>query len=111
MSDATRAALTSVLRPDERVTSTAAAVGCTLVLTDQQFHLVRDGVEFRPRTGIQSWVLDRSLTVRMTPIRQSTGRLIIARAGQTASVFLTSAHAPSIEALLADIRRHIYRKP
>jgi hypothetical protein len=47
----------------------------------------------------------------MTPIRQSTGRLIIAHAGQTASVFLTAAHAPSIEALLADIRRHIYREP
>ena len=108
LSEATRAALASVLGPTERVTRAAAAVGCTLVLTDQHLHLVRDGVEFRPRSGIQSWVLDRSLTVRLTPVRQSTGRLIVARAGQTASVFLTAAHAPWVEALLAEIRSRIY---
>lgn len=86
----------------------APAIGCTFVLTNEHLHLVRDGVAFRPRTGIQTWVLDRSLTVRMTPVRQSTGRLIVGRLGHDASIFLTAAHAPEVEALLAEIRRRIY---
>ena len=80
----------------------------TLVLTDTRLHLVRDGVNYRPRTGIQSSVLDRSLTIRMTPVRQRTGRLIVARLGHNASVFLTAAHASDVEALLAELRRRIY---
>lgn len=107
-SDATRSALQPILDPTEQVTHVAAAVGCTLVLTDTRLHLVRDGVNYRPRTGIQSWVLDRSLTIRMTPVRQRTGRLIVARLGHNASVFLTAAHASDVEALLAELRRRIY---
>lgn len=108
LSDATRTALAPVLGPTEHVTRAAAAVGCTLVLTDRQLHLVRDGVNFRPRTGVRSWELDRSLSVRMAPARGSSGRLIVERAGRSVSVFLTAAHALEIEELLAEIRRRIY---
>ena len=44
----------------------------------------------------------------MTPVRQRTGRLIVARLGHNASVFLTAAHASDVEALLAELRRRIY---
>ncbi len=108
LSDETRTALAPVLSDCERVTRVAGAVGCTLILTDQNLHLVRDGVNFRPRTGIQSWVLDRALSVRTTPVKRSTGRLVVEREGRTASVFLTANHAPEVEALLAEVRRHIY---
>ncbi|MEO8437969.1 MAG: hypothetical protein ABI562_05880 [Chloroflexota bacterium] len=108
MSETTRAALAPVLDPTERVTSVAAAVGCTLVLTDRQLHVVRDGADFRPRSGIQSWNLDRGLTVRRTPVRKGTGRLIIERSGQKASIFLTAEQIPGAEALLAEILRRIH---
>jgi hypothetical protein len=110
LSEDTRAALAPVLGPDERVVRVAAAVGCTLVLTEENLHLVRDGVAYRPRTGIQSWVLDRSLTIRLTPVRQSTGRLIVGRLGHNASIFLTAAHAQDVEELLAEVRRRIYKE-
>lgn len=108
MSETTRAALAPVLDPTERVTSVAAAVGCTLVLTDRQLHVVRDGADFRPRSGIRSWALDRGLTVRRTPVRQGTGRLVIEHSGRTASIFLTADQMPGAEALVAEVRRRIH---
>ena len=86
-----------------------AAVGCTLVLTDRQLLLVRDGHSFRPRSGIQRWVVDRSLSVRLGPVRQTTGQLAIECRGRTSSVFLTHAEIPAVDALVAEIRRRIYR--
>ena len=108
LSDATRTALRAVLGPTEEVTRVAPAVGCTLVLTDRSLHLVRDGVNFRPRTGIQSWQLDRSLIVRLAPAREGAGRLIVERAGRSVSVFLTPAYLAGIEDLVAETRRRIY---
>ena len=72
----------------------APAVGCTLVLTDRQLLLVRDGHSFRPRSGIQRWVVDRSLSVRLGPVRQTTGQLAIECCGRTASVFLHRRRHP-----------------
>ena len=88
LSDAALSALAPVLAPSEVVAMVAPAVGCTLVLTDRQLLLVRDGHSFRPRSGIQRWVVDRSLSVRLGPVRQTTGQLAIECRGRTASVFL-----------------------
>jgi len=88
----------------------APAVGCTLILTDRQLLLVRDGVSYRPRSGIQSWVVDRTLSVRLGPVRQTTGQLAIECRGRTASVFLTRAHIPGADALVAEVRRRIYHQ-
>jgi hypothetical protein len=110
LSDAALTALAPVLGPTERVAMVAPAVGCTLVLTDRQLLLVRDGVSYRPRSGVQSWVVDRSLSVRLGPIRRTTGQLAIERGGRTASVFLTQAHIPAVDALVAEVRSRIYRK-
>ena len=88
----------------------APAVGCTLVLTDRQLLLVRDGVSYRPRSGIQAWVVDRSLSIRLGPVRRTTGQLAIECCGRTASVFLTRAHIPQVDALVAEVRRRIYRQ-
>jgi hypothetical protein len=110
LSDDALTALAPVLAPTERVSMVAPAVGCTLVLTDRQLLLVRDGVSYRPRSGVQSWVVDKSLSVRLGPVRRTTGRLAIARGGRTASVFLTQAHIPAVDALVAEIRSRIYHK-
>ena len=53
-----------VLQRSEEVLESATAVGCTLVLTDRRLMLVREGTQHRPRTGVQTWTLDRTLTIR-----------------------------------------------
>jgi hypothetical protein len=107
---ATLSALAPVLAPTEQVAMVAPAVGCTLVLTDRQLLLVRDGSSYRPRSGVQSWVVDRTLSVRLGPVRQTTGQLAIECSGRTASVFLTQANIPGVDALVAEVRRRIYGK-
>jgi hypothetical protein len=110
LSDAARTALAPVLGPSEEVSLVAPAVGCTLVLTDRQLLLVRDGVSYRPKSGVQSWVVDRSLSVRLGPIRRTTGQLAIECGGRTASVFVAKAHMHEVDSLVAEIRRRIYRR-
>ncbi|OGO55929.1 MAG: hypothetical protein A2Z32_09005 [Chloroflexi bacterium RBG_16_69_14] len=110
LSDAALTALGPVLDPAERVAMVAPAVGCTLVLTDRQLLLVRDGVGYRPRSGVQSWIVDRSVSMRLGPVRRTTGQLTIKGQGHTASVFLTQAHIPDVDALVAEVRSRIYRK-
>lgn len=107
-SEAARTALASVLEPSERMMRVVAAVGCTLVLTDRHLVLVRDGFSYRPRTGVQSWPLDRGLNLRLAQVRHNTGRLVIERAEQSASVFLTAASMGEARALVAETRQRIY---
>jgi hypothetical protein len=106
--EATRAALRPLLDADEEVVRYVQAVGCALVLTERTLILVREGLNYRPRTGVQSWPLDRQLTVRTLPVRRRTGRVTIDRSGQTASVFVVEEHWGDAEALVAELRRRIY---
>lgn len=102
-----RTALAPVLDPTEHVVRIATAVGCTLVLTEHHLLLVRDGVQYRPRSGIRSWPLERGLTVRLSP-RGNTGRLVIEFDHATASVFLMPGQMESIRALVAEARERIF---
>lgn len=106
--EATRAALRPILDPSEQVIHYVKAVGCALVLTGRTLFLVREGLNYRPRSGVQSWPLDRLLTVRAMPVKRRTGRLSIERTGQTASVFVTEDHWREAETLIAELRRRIY---
>ncbi len=108
--DPVRSALMSALDRSERVTWLAEAVGCTLVLTDQRLMLVRDGTQFRPKSGIQTWALDRSLTIRLTSGRERV-RLMIECCGRAVSVFVASIHAAAMTRLVAEARQRIYAEP
>lgn len=109
--EATRAALRPVLDPNERVVRYVKAVGCALVLTERSLILVREGLDYRPRSGVQTWPLDRLLTVRAMPVRRRTGRISIERSAQSASAFVTEEHWRDAEALIAELRRRIYTEP
>ena len=89
---------------DERVERVAATVGCTLVLTDRRLALVRDGASFRPKTGVQSWPIDRHLNLHVTRMRRDTGRLLIGQDDESISVFVTAAQLPEVRAIIADVR-------
>ena len=110
LSEDARTALDPVLGPTERVALVANAVGCTLVLTDRQLLLVREGVRYRPKSGVRSWAVDRTLTVRPGPLKRTTGQLAIECCGRTTSVFYTGDHKPNVDQLVAEVRRRIYRQ-
>ena len=97
-----------VLDATERVQRVVAAVGCSLVLTDRRLAVVREGASYRPRTGVRSWALDRSLVLRLAPARRETARLVIERTGRSASVFLTGEHVDEARTLIAEIRSRTY---
>jgi hypothetical protein len=105
--DPVRSAVGPALQPSERIIWGAAAVGCTLVLTDRRLLLVRDETQYRPRTGIQAWALDRSLTIRVTA-GQERVRLMIEYSGKAVSVFVAAVHASAVNRLVAEARQRIY---
>ncbi len=105
LSEPARVALASALDVGEKVDVFAPAVGSILVLTDRRLIVLRQGAEFRPRTGIQSYALDRDLEVRIAPtIKQVT----VASSGRAISVFIRREQLADIEALIAELRRRIY---
>jgi hypothetical protein len=105
LSEPARVALAGALDVDEKVDIFAPAVGSILVLTDRRLIVLRQGAEFRPRTGIQSYDLDRDLEVRIAPtIKQVT----VASSGRAISVFIRREQLADIEALIAELRRRIY---
>jgi hypothetical protein len=108
LSEDARAAISSVLAPSEEVALVAPAVGCTLVLTDRQLLLVREGVAYRPRSGVRTWVIDRTLSVRLAPVRKTSGQLAIECCRRTTSVFYTIDEKLAIDQLVAEVRRRIY---
>ena len=106
--EATRVALAPLLGPSEQVRRFVPAIGCSLVLTERLLVLVRAGADYRPRSGVQSWPLDHALSVRSTPIRHSTGRIMIERDGRSASVFVSAEQAKAADAMIAELRRQIH---
>jgi hypothetical protein len=106
--DATRAALAPYLDASEHVERFVAAVGCSLVLTDRRLAVVREGASYRPRSGVRSWTLDRSLSLHLAPARRETARLVIERTGRSASVFVAGEHVEEARTLIAEIRSRTY---
>jgi hypothetical protein len=105
LSEPARVVLAGALEAEEKVDILAPAVGSVLLLTDRRLIVLRDGAEFRPRTGIQSFPLDRELEVRIAPtIKQVT----VASSGHTISVFIRREQLTDVETLVAELRRRIY---
>ena len=105
LSEPARVVLERALDADERVDILAPVVGSFLVLTDRRLIIVREGADYRPKTGIRSFALDRNLEVRIAPtIKQVT----VASAGHPIALFIRNEQLAGIEALLAELRRRIY---
>ena len=106
MTEDTWTALKPVLEPREEVTAALTAIGCKLVVTDRHLILVRDGRTFRPRTGVQSWPLVPTLSVRSTPTDWSPGtasssRWTVARPASSSRPTITGPPT----SLIAEVRR------
>ncbi len=99
------AALGQILDPDERIDLVVPAVGCTLVLTSRRLAVVREGAESRPRSGIASYPIDASLTVRLGQARR---HIVIEHRGGSSSVFIRSVELGRVVALIAEVGRRTH---
>ena len=104
LSVAARSALEATLEPGERIDREAPAVGAHLLLTNRRLVVVRDGFEFRPKSGIRSWPLDGYLVLRL-----EQGRVLIEQDGPAVGVFHTEAQAAAVRSLVAKARRALPR--
>ncbi len=110
LTEDTRAALVPVLEPGEEVSAVLTAIGCKLVVTDRHLILVRDGRSFRPRSGVQSWPLVPTLSVRSTPTDAHPGRILITMNGHTTSVFVAAHDQRAADRLVAGVRERTHAK-
>ena len=105
-----RIALQPVLEPREEIAGVLPAIGCRLVLTDRHLILVRDGRTFRPRSGIQIWPLDGSLSIHTTPTGAQPGRVLITSGRRTTSIFIAAEHHHAADLLVANVKRRIHAR-
>ena len=104
--ESARAALAGILGRAEHVEMVVATVGSSLVLTDRRLVVIRDGANFRPTTGVRSFVLDHDLQLRIGP---QLKRVIIETTGETINLFIRPHQLHAAEALVAETRRRIHQ--
>jgi|SRR6187401_2680612 hypothetical protein len=102
---AAREALVAALDPAESVELVAPAVGSSLVLTQRRLFVVRDGANFRPKTGVRRFDIGTGLAIRIGPARR---RVIIESAAGTINVFVRSEQLARAESFVAEVRRRLY---
>ena len=105
LSEAALEAIAAVLEPAETVELVAPAVGSSLVLTQRRLMVIRDGANFRPKTGVRTFELDAAVAIRIGPARR---RVILESGGKTINVFVRSEQLAQAEAFVAEVRHRIY---
>jgi hypothetical protein len=101
--------LRAALAPTERLTHAVPAVGCTVALTTRRLLVIRDGLGFRPKSGLREWPLDPSLEVRTGLVRHRSGSLIIRRGRQVTSVFVPTEEWAAAIQLIGALRSRTRR--
>lgn len=86
-------------------------IGSTLYLTSARIIVARDGVERRPRTGIQSFPIWELRHVRLERGSGASGRIVFwAQSSQeAASMFYEPRSQDQAEAFVTDVRTAIAR--
>jgi hypothetical protein len=95
------------LDADEGLVARLSGLGASLFLTTQRLVLVREGAEFRPRTGVRSWPHDSLRRVSLSPTKSGQARIVV-RAGPRAedevSVFFAAEEGADAALLIREIR-------
>jgi len=83
LSDPSEAALPD-LAVNEELIDSLRGIGATMFLTTDRLIVARDGPDRRPRSGVQSFPLERVTHVRLEPGALPSGRIAIRIGGQEA---------------------------
>jgi len=98
------------LDADEHVIATLIGDGASLLATPRRIVLVREGSEFRPRTGLRSWTYDRIVRVSLVQPRHGQARILVVTADnprQPVSMFFEMRRWRDAERLAAEIRSRV----
>lgn len=95
---------------DEGVIGQLRGLGASLFVTTDRIVIVRDGAEFRPRSGIRSWPLHLIHEVSLSPPKRGQARIVV-RAGprpeDEVSMFFAAELWPDAAHTIGQIRRFL----
>jgi hypothetical protein len=98
------------LDADEPVIAALIGEGASLFATRQRLVLVREGSEYRPRSGVRSWPYDQILSVSLVLPKHGQARILVATAHhprQAVSVFFDLRYWRDAEQLATQVRRRV----
>jgi len=81
-------ALDDVLDPSEAVLGAVTTLAGTLVVTAHHVVIVRSGRNYRPQTGVRSWVISSAFDFRYGPPAGGMGRLVVGTGNKAISFFV-----------------------
>jgi hypothetical protein len=91
----------------EDVLDQVEGLGATLIITPTRAVLVRQGAQYRPRSGVRSWPYSTLRDVQVMPPRHGNGRVVI-RLGpypwQAVNLFVDTTQWTAAERVVAKIR-------
>ncbi len=97
---------------DEDVVDQVPGLGATLILTPTRAVLIRQGAQYRPRSGVRSWAYSTIRDVQVVPPRNGNGRVVI-RLGpypwQTVNLFVDATEWTAAERVVGKIRAFVSR--
>jgi hypothetical protein len=108
--DASGSALHDWLEPDEEVVAVLVGDGATLTATQRRVVIVRDGSEYRPRSGVRSWPYEQVVQVQLSRPQRGQARFVV-RTGrypwQAVSVFFNVRQWPDAERVVREVTRRV----
>ena len=97
---------------DEDVVDQVSGLGATLIITPTRAVLIRQGAQFRPRSGVRSWPYSTLRDVQVVPPRHGNGRVVI-RLGpypwQAVNLFVDATEWAAAERVVGKIRAFVSR--
>jgi hypothetical protein len=97
---------------DEDVVDQVLGLGATLIITATRVILIRQGAQYRPRSGVRSWPYSSLRDVQVVPPRHGNGRVVI-RLGpypwQAVNLFVDAPEWPAAERVVGKIRAFVSR--
>lgn len=96
----------------EDVVDQVTGLGATLILTPTRAVLIRQGAQYRPRSGVRSWPYSTLRDVQVVPPRRGNGRVVI-RLGpypwQAVNLFVDATEWAAAERVVGKIRAFVSR--
>ena len=97
---------------DEDAVDQVSGLGATLILTPTRAVLIRQGAQYRPRSGVRSWPYSTMRDVQVVPPRHGNGRVVI-RLGpypwQSVNLFVDATEWTAAERVVGKIRAFVSR--
>jgi hypothetical protein len=101
------AATLARIGPDEQIVDHVFGVGAVLIVTRLMVIVIREGAQFRPRSGVRSWSFGTLHDVQISPPKHGSGRVVIRVGGfpwQSVSLFISAAEWAAAERVVGKIR-------